>query len=109
MLAWIAVRGTRQGSVFTRVRYPDHPSTGPIGGHTVARIIRARAEAAGIPGERITGYSLRAGHATTAALAGVPRDRIAAQTRYRDVSTLVQHYIRPIDVLANTSSRSLGL
>ncbi|MFC4630782.1 site-specific integrase [Promicromonospora alba] len=106
---WIAARGTRPGRVFTRMRYPDHTTTDPIGGHTVARIIRTRAEAAGIPGERVTGHSLRAGHATTAALAGAPLDRIAAQTRHRDVSTLVEHYIRPIDALANTSSRALGL
>jgi integrase len=109
LLVWIAVRATRPGNVFTRLRYPDHTTTDPIGRHTVARVIRARAEAAGIPGERVTGHSLRAGHATTAAMAGAPLDRIAAQTRHRDVSTLVQHYIRPIDAMANTSSRSLGL
>jgi integrase len=49
-----------------------------------------------IPGEQVTGHSLRAGHATTAAMAGAPLDRIAAQTRHRSVSTLVEHYIRPI-------------
>jgi hypothetical protein len=48
-------------------------------------------------------------HATAAALAGVPLDRIAAQTRDKEISTLVRHYIRPLDAMANTSSRSLGL
>jgi hypothetical protein len=34
-------------------------------------------------------HSLRAGHATTAALAGVSLHRIAAQTRHKDISVLV--------------------
>jgi integrase len=71
-------------------------------------MLHARAEAAGLPAERITAHSLRAGHATTA-LAGVPLKRIAAQTRHRDISVLVERYIRPLDALATTSSRDLGL
>ena len=55
------------------------------------------------------GHSLRAGHATTAAVNGAPIDRIAAQTRHRDLTTLYNHYIRPADALATTTSRDLGL
>ena len=40
-------------------------------------------EAAGLDGTRITAHSLRAGHATTAALAGVPLNRIAADRPMR--------------------------
>ena len=43
------------------------------------------------------------------ALAGVPLDRIAAQTRHRDFSVLIIRYIRPLEALATTSSRDLGL
>lgn len=106
---WIAVRGTRPGNVFTRVRSNGRATVEPISGHTVRCIIRTRAAAAGIDSERVSGHSLRAGHATAAALAGVPLDRIAAQTRHKEISTLVRHYIRPLDAMANTSSRSLGL
>jgi hypothetical protein len=36
--------------------------------------------------------------------------RIAAQTRHRDLSVLVNRYIRPqLEALATTSSRDLGL
>ena len=70
---------------------------------------RARAEAAGLDGTRITAHSLRAGHATTAALAGVPLDRIAAPTRHKDLTVLVNRYIRPLEALATTSSKDLGL
>jgi integrase len=106
---WIAVRGTRPGNVFTRVRSNGRATVESISGHTVRCIIRTRAAAAGIESDRVSGHSLRAGHATAAALAGVPLDRIAAQTRHKEISTLVRHYIRPLDAMANTSSRSLGL
>jgi integrase len=106
---WIAVRGSRPGNVFTRVRSNDRATIERISGHTVRCIIRTRAAAAGIESDRVSGHSLRAGHATTAAMAGVSLDRIAAQTRHREISTLVRHYIRPLEAMANTSSRSLGL
>jgi hypothetical protein len=67
-------------------------------------MLRARAEAAGLDGTRITAQSLRAGHATAAALAGVPLNRIAAQTRHKDLSVLVNRYIRPLEALATTSA-----
>ena len=57
----------------------------------------------------MSGHSLRADHATTAAANGASIDRIAAQTRHRDLNTLMEHYIRPPDALANTTSRNLGL
>jgi len=58
---------------------------------------------------RITAHSLCASHATTAALAGVRLHCIAAQTRHKDISVLVNRYIRPLEALATTSSRDLGL
>jgi integrase len=69
----------------------------------------AEGAVAGLPAERITAHSLRAGHATTAFQAGVHLDRIAAQTRHRDLSVLLSRYIRPLEALATTSSRDLGL
>ena len=55
----------------------------PLTGNTITRMLSGRAAAAGLPAERVSGHSLRAGHATTAALAGVALERIAAQTRHR--------------------------
>ena len=106
--AWLAHRGRQPGPLFTRV-YATRIHAEPITGNTITRMLHARAAAAGLPAERITAHSLRAGHATTAALAGVALERIAAQTRHRDISVLVERYIRPLDALATTSSRDLGL
>lgn len=85
------------------------PALQPITGGAIAKILRARADAAGLPTARITGHSLRAGHATSAALAGDGVERIAAQTRHRRIDVLIERYIRPIEALRTTSSRHLGL
>ncbi len=108
LAAWREIRGETPGALFTRI-WATSVSLEPLSVHVVARMLRARAEAAGLDGTRITAHSLRAGHATTAALAGVPLNRIAAQTQHKDISVLVNRYIRPLEALATTSSRDLGL
>jgi integrase len=108
LAAWRNLRGAEPGALFTRI-WTRRVSLEPLSPLVVARMLRARAVAAGLDGTRITAHSLRAGHATTAALAGVPLSRIAAQTRHKDLSVLVNRYIRPLEALATTSSRDLGL
>jgi integrase len=97
------------GALFTRVVYPGSVTTERIGPRAVSRLVQQRANDAGFDGIPVTGHSLRAGHATTAAVNGAPIDRIAAQTRHRDLGTLLNHYIRPAEALAHTTSRDLGL
>jgi integrase len=106
--AWLQMRGTTPGPVFVSLR-TGTLTNDPISGEAIARMLRARARAAGLSPERITGHSLRAGHATTAAAAGVPLDRIALQTRHRRIATLIDRYIRPAQALDVTTSRELGL
>ncbi|HEY7043753.1 MAG TPA: hypothetical protein VH419_08810 [Nocardioidaceae bacterium] len=71
--------------------------------------MQERANAAGFDGMPVSGHSLRAGHGTSAAVNGAPIDRIAAQTRHRDLGTLLNHDIRPAEATATTTSRDLGL
>lgn len=85
------------------------PSLVPISGNVISNVVKDRATAAGFAGDRISGHSLRAGHATSAALAGISIDRIAAQTRHRRIDILIDRYIRPVQALQTTSSRDLGL
>lgn len=108
LATWLSHRGTAPGPLFTSMRL-GAPALQPITGDAIAKILRARAGAAGLPTARITGHSLRAGHATSAALAGVGVERIAAQTRHRRIDVLIERYIRPIEALRTTSSRHLGL
>jgi integrase len=107
--AWLMTRPAGPGALFTRVVYPRSVTTERIGPRAVSRLVQQRANAAGFEGIPVTGHSLRAGHATTAAVNGAPIDRIAAQTRHRDLGTLLNHYIRPAEALAHSTSRDLGL
>lgn len=105
---WTAVRGSTPGPLYTSLRNGILTDE-PISGEAVARMPRSRARAAGLSAVRITGHSLRAVHATTAALAGVALDRIVLQTRHRRLSTLIERYIRPAQAPEATSSCDLGL
>lgn len=106
---WTAIRPAGQGPLFTRIHPSGAATAESIGVRTVSRMMQARAVAAGLDGLPVSGHSLRAGHATTAAANGAGLERIAAQTRHRDLDTLFEDYIRPPDALANTTSRYLGL
>ena len=108
LTAWLGCRGRESGPLFTSMRNKTVTSE-RLSGNAIARMLRNRASVAGLPAERITPHSLRAGHATTAAVAGVGLDRIAAQTRHKRLSTLLERYIRPAQALDFTSSRDLGL
>lgn len=105
---WLRFRGRTPGPVFTSMR-GGSVTMDSISGEAIARMLRLRARNAGLSAERITAHSLRAGHATTAALAGVPAERIAAQTRHKRLATLLERYIRPAQALQLTTSRDLGL
>lgn len=107
--AWLSTRPAGPGALFTRVQHHNHPTSQRIGPRAISRTVQERATAAGFDGVPVSGHSLRAGHATTAAVNGVPIDRIAAQTRHRDLGTLLNHYIRPAEAMMTTTSRDLGL
>ncbi len=96
--------------LLTRIAWSDRRALRGRGltGQAIQDVLRARAEQAGLGDLPISGHSLRAGHATTAAEAGVPADRLARTTRHARLETLAR-YVRPAEVLRDTSSASLGL
>lgn len=106
-LAAPARNGTR--TLFTALRHQHPAACEPISAEPASRIVTRCALAAGIAASHVTGHFLRSGHATSAATAGVSLDRIAAQTRDRQPRVLIEHDIRPLRVLAITTSRDLGL
>lgn len=71
---WLNFRGPAPGPLFTAI--PHRVVTqDAISGEAISIVVRKRAAAAGLAAERITAHSPRAGHATTAAVAGVALDR----------------------------------
>lgn len=99
---------TRPGALFGRIWHAK-VSHEPMTGHALSRMLRARAVAAGLDGTRITAHSLRARPRHHRRPGRGVLDRIAAQTRHKDIGVLVDRYIRPLEALGNTSSKDLGL
>lgn len=110
--AWVNAAGLDDPSepVFVRVAWSDRRALRgqALSGEAVQAVLLARATQAGIDDLDLSGHSLRAGHATTAAEAGVPADRLARTTRHARLETLAR-YVRPSEALRDTSSASLGL
>lgn len=95
--AWVADAGITAGPVFRRVR-----KNGLVGGErltdkSVADTVKRLAEAAGLDAARFSGHSLRAGLATSAALAGAGLTSIMKQTRHKSVD-VAKTYIRDADL-----------
>ena len=80
---WLRIRPAGQGALFTRVYRSGTVTTKRIRPRAVSRLVKTRANAAGFDDIPVTGHSLRAGHATTAAVNGArstgspPRPAIA--------------------------------
>jgi integrase len=79
-----------------------------MAGIAVARIVKRLAERAGLDPARYAGHSLRAGHATTAAIAGASERSIMNQTGHRSVQ-MVGRYIRDGNLFRENSAGKLGL
>lgn len=81
--------------------------TGRMSGAGINLVVKRLSEAVGLEG--VSAHSLRAGSATAAAMAGVPRAQIAFQGRWEPKSTAVDAYIRPADAWRDNPMRRVGL
>ncbi|MBZ5626075.1 MAG: tyrosine-type recombinase/integrase, partial [Acidobacteriia bacterium] len=79
-----------------------------LSGIDVARVVKKLAERAGMDSARYAGHSLRAGHATAAAIAGASERSIMNQTGHRSVQ-MVRRYIRDGNLFRENSAGKLGL
>lgn len=77
-------------------------------GHYCTPVHKHLAQRAGLDTKRFSGHSLRAGHATTAARAGVNERTIMHTTGHRS-EKMVRRYIREGTLFHDTSAASLGL
>ena len=85
-------------------------STGPrsVEGAFTMEEARGLAERAGLDAGKYAGHSLRAGHATSAAIAGASERSIMNQTGHRSVQ-MVRRYIREGSLFRDNSAGNLGL
>jgi len=74
----------------------------------VARVVKKLAERVGLDPARYAGHSLRAGHATSAAIAGTSERSIMNQTGHRSVQ-MVRRHIREGNLFRENSAGKLEL
>ena len=87
--AWLETSGIEQGPLFRPLWKGGRRVRGTrLSDHAVARIVQARAAAAGLDPARYAGHSLRAGFVTAAARAGADIWKIREVSRHKSLQVL---------------------
>lgn len=89
--------GIKAGKIFRQVSRYGYVMNHGISAQSVALIVKARAEVAGLNPQRYSGHSLRVGLVTSAAKAGVSSWKIRQQTGHQS-DAMLQRYIRDTEL-----------
>jgi len=106
--AWFEVAGIDQGAIFRPITRHGLIQPGRLTDRSVARIVQRAAAAAGLDPAQFAGHSLRAGLATSAAMAGAEERDIMRQTRHKSV-VVARRYIRDGSLFRNNAAATVGL
>jgi integrase len=106
--AWLEAAGLAEGPVFRSINRHGQMLASRLAAADVARVVKKLAFLAGLDPARYAGHSLRAGHATSAAIAGASERSIMNQTGHRSVQ-MVRRYIRDGSLFRENSAGKLGL
>lgn len=90
---WREAAGIDSGPLFREVDRAGRVGSQRLSDRAVARIVKSAARRVGIDDPLVSGHSLRAGLATSAAAAGAPERAIMATTGHRS-EAMVRRYIR---------------
>lgn len=107
MQDWINIGSIQEGPLFMPINRHGQKSTEAMTSHAVAVIIKKHAPNKEMAIE-LSGHSLRAGFATTAAMAGVQEYAIMKQTGHKRSDTL-KKYIRARDLWRDNAASKVGL
>jgi len=105
---WMEQADISDGPLFRSINRHGKVQAGGLSGIDVARIVKKLAVRAGLDPAKYAGHSLRAGHATSAAIAGASERSIMNQTGHRSVQ-MVRRYIREGSLFRENSAGKLGL
>jgi len=108
MQAWMEQAGINARPVFGSINRHGQLKPGRWSGIDVARVVKKLVEQAGLDSVKYAGYSLRAGNATSAAIAGASERSIMNQTAHKGVQ-MVRRYIRDANLFRENSAGKLGL
>src|SRR5207245_2323082 len=106
--SWLEQTAITSGPVFRSINRHGQVQSGRLSCIDVARIVKKLAHRAGLDAEKYAGHSLRAGHATSAAIAGASERSIMNQTGHKSVQ-MVRRYIRDGSLFRENSAGKLGL
>ncbi len=95
--AWIARAGITDGFLFRRLSAAGAVTPLPMSDRAVARLVQARAAAAGYPPEAFAGHSLRAGFLTAAARTGASVFKMREVSRHKSMQVLAD-YVRDAEL-----------
>jgi integrase len=105
---WLTALAVAAGPVFRPLNRHGDIQPGRLSPAQVARVVKKLAHRAGLDPAKYAGHSLRAGHATAAAVAGASERSIMKQTGHRSVQ-MVRRYIRDGSLFRENSGGKLGL
>jgi integrase len=105
---WLELACIGAGPLFRSISRHGQARPGRLSPIDVARVVKKLAERAGLDPAKYAGHSLRAGHATSAAIAGASERSIMNQTGHRSVQ-MVRRYIRDGSLFRENSAGKLGL
>lgn len=91
--AWLEASALTTRPLFRSINRHGQVQPGRLSGIDVVRVTKKLAARAGLDAAKYAGHSLRAGHATAAAIAGASERSIMKQTGHRSVQ-MVRRYIR---------------
>lgn len=106
--AWLEIACIGGGPLFRSINRHGKVRAGGLSGIDVSRVVKKLAQRVGFDPAKYAGHSLRAGHATSAAIAGASERSIMKQTGHRSVQ-MVRRYIRDGSLFRENSAGKLGL
>ncbi|TDY40594.1 site-specific recombinase XerD [Alicyclobacillus sacchari] len=106
--AWLAAAGIESGPLFRPLSKTHDVRNARLSDKTVARIVKRYVRLIGLEQRHYAGHSLRAGLATSAAMAGVSERDIMAQTGHKS-PMMVRRYIRDGNLFRANAAARIGL
>lgn len=104
---WLEASGIDNGAIFRPINKHGHIKNKALTAHSVALIIKRNKHIIERKND-FSGHSLRAGFATTAAIAGVPEHMIMRQTVHKKSDT-IKKYIRLASMWKDNAATKVGL
>lgn len=103
---WLEQSAIEDGAIFRVVDRHSRMQEKRLSGEAVAIVLKTRLRKAGVDPDQYSGHSLRAGFATSAAMAGASNLKIRAQTGHTSDAMLAR-YIRDGDLFTNNAASTV--